>query len=315
MPVKQFINELKTGQKVDSVFLVTDKKLKKKKDGQDYLHIVLKDKTGQIEGKMWDNVDKVDPNLDQDDFVIVKGHIDSWKDINQLIINDIKKTNVKSLNLSDFLPSSALDVNKMFDEMKNKVSSFDNEYLKTLLLMFLDDNNINQKMIKAPAAQRMHNAYLGGLVEHIYTVMVMAENVCKVYEDVDRELLLTGVILHDIAKIDELSYERSIDYTDEGKLIGHLVMSCMMTNEKIKTIKDFPNDLKIKLEHMILAHHGLREWGSPKEPTTKEAMILHHLDNLDAKLGGFRDAEALTYDKESKWTVRSQMFSKELYRG
>ena len=294
MPNKQFISNLKTGQNVESIFLVAEKQFKKKKDGQYYLHIVLKDKTGQIEGKMWDNVDKIDQSINQDDFVYIKGRIDSWRSIDQLIIEDIKKADIKLINLSDFLKASTKDINKMFDEIKNKVLEMKNEHLKKLLLIFIEDEDIKQKMLKAPAAQRMHNAYLGGLIEHIYSVMKVVEGMTKVYTDVDEELLLAGVILHDIAKIDELSYDRAIDFTDEGKLIGHLVMSYMMTDEKIKTIKGFPEDLRIKLEHMILAHHGQKEWGSPKEPTTKEAVILHHADNLDAKLGGIRDAENLT---------------------
>lgn len=315
MAGKQFITDLKTGQNVESIFLVAEKNLKKKKDGQYYLHLILKDKTGQIDGKMWDNIDKVDSDLDRDDFVMIKGRMDSWREQDQLIIDDVKKIDVKNLSLSDFLPASNKDINKMFEEMRKRVLIFKNEYLKKLLLLFLDDENIKENMLKAPAAQRMHNAYLGGLMEHIYAVFQMAEKICEIYEDVDIELLISGVILHDIAKINELTYERSIDYTDEGKLVGHLVMSYMMAHEKIMLIKDFPDDLRIKLEHMILAHHGLREWGSPKEPTTKESIILHMIDNLDAKVGGFRDAENLSANNNSKWTLRSPMFGKELYKG
>ena len=312
---KQFVSDLKAGQKVESVFLLREKTLKRKKDGQFYLHLALKDKTGQIDGKMWENIDKVDAKLTQDDFVFIRGHIDSWRDMEQLIVEDMKKMDVKEISLYDYLPATNKDVSKIFQEIRSRVSRFGNEYLKKLLIMFLDDNDIKQKMMRAPAAQRMHSAYLGGLIEHIFTVMGLAQNICNLYEGVDLELVLAGVIFHDIGKIEELSYDRSIDFTDRGKLIGHLAIGLIMVDEKIKMIKGFPEELRLKLEHLIVSHHGEREWGSPKEPTTKEAIILHSLDNLDAKLGGFKDAEKSSFDSRSKWTVRSKMFGRELYKG
>jgi len=282
-----YVNELEAGKAITGSFVVHAKEVRQKKTGELYLSLMLGDCTGELDAKMWDNVAEVLEKFERDDFVKVKGLIQVYHNRPQLTIHKIQRQDDGEVEFSDYFPSSKRDPGEMWLELREVVNGTGNPHLRALLDAMLDDDDIARRYRLAPAAKQIHHAFLGGLLEHVLSVCAMARVAAGHYH-VDLDLVLTGVVLHDIGKIYELNYERGFSYSPEGQLIGHINIAMRMIADKLRGIPDFPPALRTLVEHMILSHHGHLEFGSPKVPQFPEALLLHYLDDLDSKMEAMR---------------------------
>jgi 3'-5' exoribonuclease len=311
---RKFISQLNGGTTIDEIFLVQNKDLRTTKNGSLYIQTQLSDRTGMIDARMWDASTPFFESLGNDTFLRIKGRTEIYQNKIQLIIKHISKTNQEDIKLEDYLPGTEQDVNKMFSELKQIVSSIKQPHLKNLLNLFFSDKDFCRGFCSAPAAVQYHHAFLGGLLEHTLSVAKLGDTIAPLYPELNRDLLICGIILHDIGKISELCYEKNFHYSDEGQLIGHLISGVLMVEEKAKQIDDFPKTLLDLLRHLILSHHGEYEWGSPKLPMTLEAITLHYLDNIDAKIHAFNKAISSDKDPSDNWTNYNKMFERKLFK-
>ena len=289
---KQFINELEKGTQVDSIFMISKKLVKQKKSGQDYCLICLQDKGGSIDGVIWteafERLSNADRLFKEGDFANIQGEITDYKGSKQLLVNSLQKIENKAeIEYSDFIRTSKRNAAEMYSEMKTFINSIESIHLKKLLDSFFEDKKFKEELSNATAAVQYHHAYKGGLLEHSLNVAKICDKLSGIYENLNRDLLITGAILHDIGKIKEYKVDIVIKITDEGRLLGHITIGYGMILEKIKEIEEFPEDLKERLLHIILSHHGQKEFGSPKRPKILEAFIVYHVDHMDADVGGF----------------------------
>ena len=283
-----YVNELKPNQLVETSFLVQSKEIRQKKGGELYLSLFLADRTGELDAKMWDNVADVLNEFERDDFVKVKGIIQVFHNKPQMTIHKVRRMDESEVQFSDYFPSSKRDAGEMWLELRGIVAAVSNPHLKGLLEAVLDDEDIARRYRLAPAAKQIHHAFLGGLIEHVLSLCGLAKSAAAHYPNIDSDLLITGVILHDLGKIYELNYERGFSYSNEGQLIGHISIGMRMVGEKLRALPDFPPLVRSLVEHMILSHHGKLEFGSPKVPQFPEALLLHYLDDLDSKMEAMR---------------------------
>ena len=299
------VREIEPGKVATGTFLVQSKDVRQKKTGEPYLSLVLGDRTGELDAKMWDNVAEVMNTFERDDYVRVKGLLQIYNNRPQFTLHTLKRIDDTAVDAADFFPASERDPAEMLAELRGIVGSIKNPHLRALLESFLSDEEVVRLYIKAPAAKFIHHAYLGGLIEHVLSVCRLCRLVASNYAGVDLDLLLAGAVLHDIGKIYELSYDRSFGYTSEGQLLGHIAISLRMVEAKLAQLPDFPPRLRTLLEHLILSHHGELEFGSPKVPLFQEALLLHYLDDLDSKMECMRvlvDKDRLV---EGDWTTYS----------
>jgi 3'-5' exoribonuclease len=309
-----YVSELQANQAITGSFLVQSKEVRQKKTGEPYLSLVLVDKTGDIEAKMWDNVAEVMDTFDRDDFIRLKGATQSYQNRLQITIHRLARLDDASVDFTDYFPASKRDRDEMFSELQSIVAGLQNPHLRALLQSFFADPQLAAAYRLAPAAKSVHHAFLGGLIEHVLSLCGLARSMAAHYPYVDLDLLLTGVILHDIGKLTELTYVRSFGYSDEGQLLGHIVIGLRMLGDKFSTLPDFPPGLRTLVEHMLISHHGELEFGSPKQPLFPEALLLHHLDNLDSKMECMR----ALIDKDSStgalWTSYSPALARAAFR-
>ena len=311
---RKFISQLNGGTTIDEIFLVQNKDLRTTKNGSLYIQAQLSDRTGMIDARMWDASTPFFESLGNDTFLRIKGRTEIYQNKIQLIIKHISKTNQEDIKLEDYLPGTEQDVNKMFSELKHIASSIKQSHLKSLLNLFFSDKDFCKSFCSAPAAVQYHHAFLGGLLEHTLSVAKLGDTIAPLYPELNRDLLICGIILHDIGKTSELCYEKNFHYSDEGQLIGHLISGVLMVEEKAKQIDGFPKTLLDLLRHLILSHHGEYEWGSPKLPMTLEAITLHYLDNIDAKIYAFNKAISGDKDTSDNWTNYNKMFERKLFK-
>ncbi len=312
---KVYIEQIRERDRVESSFLVRDKIMGMAKNGKPYLTLKLMDRTGELEGRVWDRVDELTNMFDKDDFILASGKASVYLGRMQLVVQDLKKLSVTDIQLSDYLPVAHRPTAEMLSELRNKIDSLEDENLKSLMMAFLDDTSFVNAYSSAPAAKSMHHVYLGGLLEHSLAVADLAEDVCRHYPEINRDLLLVGALLHDVGKIAELRFERSFEYTDAGKLLGHIMMGVEIVDEKMSTLPDFPNDLAILVKHLLLSHHGQYEFGSPKRPKTLEAVILNFIDDLDSKINGIRTHIDKEPEHASNWTQYHRLYDRYFYKG
>lgn len=306
---KIYVDQLADGQKIETLFHVKYKDTKTAKNGAKFISVVLSDKTGAVNGVVWDNVDRLEKLFAKEDIVEVKGLVGSYGSQLQLKITDIKKTDA-DFDASHFLPAFTGDIGKLKGELQSLINKIeDKDYKKVIDTIFTPE--FIGKFENAPAAVNMHHGYLGGLLEHTVTMAKFAEYAAGVYK-ANKDLLLTAALLHDVGKIEELSVGTSISYSEEGRMLGHLSIADHLVAAAIDKIEDFPGDKALQLRHALLSHHGELEWGSPKRPKTMEALILHHLDNLDAKMGMFNKAVS-SLNGERGWTDGRNPFGRSLY--
>jgi 3'-5' exoribonuclease len=311
--MKTFISELTANQTVSSTFLVKSKELRNKKSGGQFVLVTLSDKSGDIVGQWWDNFEDTIHTFDRDDVVFVRGLVNTYRNHLQIAIHRMRLCEEREIELAHYFPSTRHDVDKMFAELHGRIEEFTNPFLRELLLNIFSDERTVDKFKRAPAAKTMHHPYLGGLLEHSLSVMRLCRKVGSHYEGLDIELLETGAILHDFGKIDELSYDRGFGYTLDGQLIGHLTMETMMVSEHISRIPDFPDELRRQVLHILLAHHGKLEHGSPKLPMTPEALVVAYLDDLDSKVEAMQRLIAEPHSL-GDWTRITPMFERPIYR-
>lgn len=287
---------------ITTTFVVASKQIKPKKTGDLYIAMTLVDRTGQIEAKVWDNVHEVLDAFEQDDFVKIKGLLNKYNNRFQLTIHKLRKCEEHEVDFSDYLPKTDKDIDQLWATLREFVASFQNPYLKAVIQAFMNDPEIETRYKSAPAAKSLHHAFVGGLLDHVVSLFRSCDLVSRNYPTIDRDLLMSGAFLHDIGKLHELSYARSISYTTSGQLLGHMIIELEMLHAKIAQVPGFPDELKILLEHMIISHHGQYEFGSPKLPMFPEALMLHYLDDLDSKMESMRAQFEREGDCEEPWT-------------
>lgn len=317
---RRFVQQMADGDAIDEVYLVTDKQLRANRNGNLYLQLELRDRTGAISARLWNAGEHLFRSFDVGDFLLVKGKVQLFQGSLQMILSHIDRSETEKVDLVDFLPHTEQDVSKLLERLRSILLKLGNPHLRALAECFLMDDEFVRGFCQAPAGVRNHHAYIGGLLEHVVTLLDVADRVLPLYPLLDRDLLLSGVFLHDVGKVRELSYGRTFAYTDEGQLIGHLIIGVEMLNEKAAQVPDltgepFPTELLLRLKHMILSHHGTYEFGSPKLPMTPEAIALHHLDNLDAKVHSFTRDIREDRNNSSSWTPFNQALQRRLFKG
>ena len=311
---KQFVNLIKDRDPVNAVFLVKDKILAMAKNGKPYMNLRLMDKSGDVEAKVWDNTELLDKQFDKDDFVRVRGKASVYMNKMQVVIAEIVKVPEEEVVLADFLPESPRVGAEMRQELIETVAALENPHLRRLMEVFLADELFMGLYCQAPAAKGMHHVYLGGLLEHSLSLVKLVKNIVPLYNGINEDLLIVGALLHDVGKIHEMSFARAIDYTDAGKLLGHITIGVELVDEKIRQVEGFPRELSLLLKHMLLSHHGQYEYGSPKRPKTVEATILNYLDDLDSKINGIQAHIAKEAASTSRWTAHHRLYDRYFFK-
>ena len=303
---KTFLNQQSFGDTLNGVYLIKNLQVRKRKNGADFLTFDLCDKTGELASNMWEGFEHLD--LAKVKFLKVQGSIGTYQDKLQATISAAAHFAENAVDLNDFVPVTSKDVTEMLAFINAKIEQISDIPLKVMLQLIFKDERLLAKTRIAPAAKSLHNAYLGGLVEHIYDLLQLADFVTAYYPEINKDILVAGVILHDIGKTEELNAGTDFDYTDEGKLLGHSILGMEVVDKYSALVPEFPRELVVVLKHLILSHHGLPEWGSPKPPMTLEAVVLHLLDNLDSKIRGFSQFMEKDNSLSANWTNRSFMF-------
>ncbi|HEY4365394.1 MAG TPA: OB-fold nucleic acid binding domain-containing protein [Bryobacteraceae bacterium] len=297
-----YVRDLQPNQIISGTFLVAHKDVRQKKTGEPYLSLVLSDKTGDLEAKMWDNAAEAMGTFERDDFVRVKGMLQVFQNRPQLTVHKLQPVAETEVDGADYFPASTRDRDEMFAELQGWITGIGNPHLKALLEAIFADPGVALAFRTAPAAKTVHHGWIGGLIEHVLSLCTLAKFTASHYANIDFDLLLSGVILHDLGKIHELSYARGFGYTTEGQLIGHIMIGMRMVDEKIREVPGFPPQLRDLLQHLILSHHGQMDFGSPKVPMFPEAMLLHLLDNMDSKMECMRGLIEKDRQVEGVWT-------------
>jgi 3'-5' exoribonuclease len=308
-----FITDLLSEQTITSFFLVHEKEVRNTREGRAYLRLELGDRSGTIEARMWDQFEVAARDIRRDDFVKVQARVEVYRNRPQLAVLQVRLAKAEEIDLADYLPHTSSDVEKMWVELLAYGESIRNPWLRTLVAQLLSDPETVRCYKRAPAAKVMHHAYLGGLLEHVVSLCGMARQVAAHYPEVDVDLLLAAAILHDIGKLEELCYERAIGYTTEGQLLGHIVMELETVNRAMDKIAGFPAELKTVVQHLLISHHGEYEFGSPKLPMIREAMVFHYLDDLDSKLAAVRVALA-NAPSDDDWSAYSSALGRKFLK-
>jgi 3'-5' exoribonuclease len=308
-----FITDLGTEQSITSFFLVHEKEIRNTREGKSYLRLELGDRSGTIEARMWDQFEAAAKDIARDDFVKVQARVEIYRNKPQLSLQQLRLAKPEEVDLADFLPHTKEDVGKMYAQLLEFAASIANPWLKKLTTGILNDPAIAKRYQRAPAAKVMHHAFLGGLLEHVIGLCGLAKQVAAHYPELDVDLLLTAAILHDVGKLDELCYERAIGYTVEGQLLGHIVMELETVSKSMDAIEGFPTNLKTVVQHLLISHHGQYEFGSPKLPMIREALVFHYLDDMDSKMAAVRAALALD-SGEPEWSAYSSALGRKFLR-
>ncbi len=313
----KFINEINPGEQIDDIYMVREPILRSTTRGDLYIAMYLSDRTGQLNGRMWQASEAVYNSLPKPGFVHIQGRSELYANSLQIVVNNISVVDADKVCLEDFLARTDKDTAKMLDEVKKIVGKIKNGQLKALVGEFLIDKELMDKFCNAPGGVKLHHNYLGGLLEHTHNMLRVAVAILPLYEQVQADLVLAGIFLHDIGKTEELSYDMAFSYTDSGQLIGHIAKTLLMVNQKADVLaaRDKPVDKLIldALGHIILSHHGQYEFGSPKLPATAEAFMVYYIDDLDAKISQVTAA----IDNEpgdSNWTAWKNALQTRLYR-
>jgi len=315
-----FIEQLTTpGQSIEGVFLVAEKDLRTTKKGAFFISAKLRDRTGELPAVMWDATQALFAAIPQGGYALVKGRLGEYAGGLQILIEAMRPAKENEVRLEDFLAVGPGNPQEQVAQLKKILDTVQRPALRAFLAAFWADEALVRDFTRAPAAERLHHAYLGGLLEHTLNVVENGEALCRRYPKLDRDLLLIGALWHDLGKTRELAYAQAFGYTDAGKLVGHLVQGVLMIDVKVAAVRaagtDFPEELANVLRHLVLAHHGTHEFGSPKLPMTAEAFTLNHIDNLDAKLHAFFRDVAADADPVRRWTGFNKMFGGALYKG
>jgi 3'-5' exoribonuclease len=309
-----YVTDLAPDSPVRTTFMVQSKERKNTSTGAAYLDLNLQDTTGVISAKLWDYSERTTPAFETDDIVQVEGHVENYRGTPQLRVRKITLFPAEEINLLDYLPRTRRDPEEMYATLLVRVRGMSEGPLRTLLLSILEDPALAEKYKLAPAAMSYHHAFLGGLLEHVSSLIALADAVADHYPWLRRDLIVAGLVLHDIGKLEELNFTRGFRYSTRGQLIGHISMALEMVQAKIHQIPDFPAPLKDELEHIIISHHGKLEFGSPKEPMFAEALVVSVLDEMDSKMEAVRAQYAADKDRPGDWTGRNPALRRELLK-
>lgn len=311
-PKKLFVSMLKDGTHIDAVFVITRKTVGVKKNGDQFLSFTFGDKTGNINGVAWDNVDEINQAAEPGDFASISAKVSQYNGSPQLVVSKMVKISPDQITPLDFIASSSRNPDAMFERLQKLTRAMQTPYLKDLTEAFWNDSEFVRKFKTAPAAKRMHHNYIGGLLEHTLSMAILIDRIAGHYSGVDMDMLLTGAVLHDIGKTREIGFDYRIEYTDEGRLLNHIVIGISMLDAKLAQVPDFPADQANLLKHMIVSHHGYREFGSPEPPKTIEAVLLNYIDEIDAKVNGIRDF-IQSHPSNDNWTPYHKMMERQFY--
>jgi 3'-5' exoribonuclease len=305
------VSELRVGSPTDQTFLVTAKELRTTKSGKPFLKLRVADRTGSLDCMVWERAEEVGAGFDNGDLVVIRGRVSEYSGKPQLEAAGITRATAGSADPRDFLPQTYRDVDELKGFLQFHIESVYDPHYRALLGLLFADRAFMERFALAPAAKAFHHAYLGGLLEHTVSVADLCDHVSQQYARVNRDLLVTSALLHDIGKVDEFVYERTIEYSNAGRFLGHVILGVNLVAAKAGEIRGFPEEKLQYLLHAIASHHGELEWGSPKRPKTIEALIIHHVDNLDAKVKGF--LEIVEGSRDAEWTDLRNLFRRPLH--
>lgn len=316
---RRFVSQLSHNEQISQIFLASDKQLRPNRNGNLYLQVDLSDRSGSVNTRMWNASDNDYKAFDNGDYVHVEGATQLFQGNMQLIATRIRKARPDEVDEADFTTLQSEDVDKMRTRLTEILNGINSAPLSRLAKGFLADEEFMGKFCRAPAGMKNHHAYQGGLLDHVLSLMELVLVVGPRYPQLDTEKLLIGAFLHDAAKVDELAYERDVSYTDAGQLLGHMSLGVSMLEEMVRKIvaqdgQPFPDRLLMELKHLIISHHGEYEYGSAKLPMTLEAIALHQLDNLDAKLASFTQLMTDCPNTDSNWTQYFSQIGRKLFK-
>ena len=307
------VKDLTAEQAITGFFLVHEKEVRNTNAGKPYLRMELGDRSGTIEARMWDQFETLAKDVSRDDFVKVQARVEIYRNRPQLSLQQFRLAKPEEIDLADFLPHTPYNVEEMYKQLLAYAEEIKNPWLKKLVAKILGDPQVAARFKRAPAAKVMHHAYLGGLLEHVVGLCALAKLIAAHYRELDGDLLLTAAMLHDVGKLEELCYDRSVSYTTEGQLLGHIVMELETVTRAIEEIEGFPDNLKTVVQHILISHHGQYEFGSPKLPMIREALVFHYLDDMDSKMAAVR--AALNLDSaEEDWSAYSGALGRKFLR-
>ena len=317
---RRYAKQLAHQEAIDEVFIASDKQLRPNRNGNLYLQVSLSDRTGLISARLWNATDKVYQSFNNGDYVRVEGTAQLFQGAMQVIATRIRRVDPSEVDEEQFVPVSPVEVDKLMLRMGEMLRGMSDQHLRTLAECLLMDETLMSKLARAPAGVKHHHAYQGGLLEHVVSLMEVALKIAPCYPQINRDLLLTGAFLHDMGKVDELSYDRDMSYTDEGQLIGHVVMAVELLNAKVAEAEKLsgepiPTETVLRLKHMLVSHHGDYQFGSPKLPMTLEALTLWCLDHLDAKINAFGQLMDNDPNVDSPWTHYHANLGRKLFKG
>ena len=311
---KIYVRDLQAKERIQTVFLVTKKTRQVSRNGKPFLVLTLSDRTGEVDARIFDRAEEFESKFLQNDYLLVVGQVISFHGKPQVVIETLDRLEPEPIDPKEFVAPAAVEDSKgSVLQIKELVERIQDPHVRALLQAFLEDRQVSEGLKHAPAAKGIHHAYKGGLADHILSVMKLAHRMADHYPMADRDLLVAGAMLHDIGKVTELSYEKNFEYTDEGKLVGHLVMTAQKIREKAARIPHFPPPLEHHITHLVLAHHGHLEFGSPKLPMTLEALIVHIIDHLDSRIASW--LELMAKDPNEKWADATRLYDRQLWKG
>ncbi|MHB1361629.1 MAG: 3'-5' exoribonuclease YhaM family protein [Thermoleophilia bacterium] len=306
----QFLVDLAAGAAVDDIYYLRDLRLGKVKTGKPYLALRVSDRTGVMEARVWDGADEMFRRLKPDSFIRVRGRVEDYRQRPQLVILSAGPAEAAGIDQRDFIPGSYRDSEELIGYLRYFLTEVFDPDFSRLLESFFDDEAFVERFRRAPGDARSHHAYLGGLIEHTVSVATLCQHTTLQHPRLNSDLLLTAALLHDVGKVDEFLCDGRIRYSREGRLLGHVLLGQRLVEGRIRSLKDFPRDKELDLIHAMISHHGELEWGAPKRPQSAEALVLHHIDNLDAKVKGF--LEVVDGSGEVSWPELQNLFRRPL---
>ncbi|MEZ6072404.1 MAG: OB-fold nucleic acid binding domain-containing protein [Pirellulales bacterium] len=317
---KQFISQLGSDESVDDVFLAGDKQLRTNRNGGQFIQVELSDRSGTLPARMWNATERSFHSFDDGDFVQVRGNTQIYQGAMQMIATHIARVDPAEVDAADFVEHTPFAIDDLIAEMTEMVAAIDDDELRAIGQSVLADDVLMAKLRRAPAGIKHHHAYEGGLLEHVVSLMRLVRVVAPSYPQVDADMVVLGALLHDLGKVDELSYDRGYAYTDEGQLLGHVTIVISMVDHMLASVsatrgQPVEAEKVLRLKHVILSHHGRYEFGSPKLPMTLEAVMLHSLDNMDAQIHGFDGLMRAEASVEGNWTQYHHNLGRKLFKG
>jgi 3'-5' exoribonuclease len=310
------LKELKAGDSFVGFCIVKSKRIRQTRDDRFFIDVDLQDASGSLNAKIWDDYDRLKDEFERGDVVKVEASIEQYKDQLQAKIKRLRKSRPEDpVDMGALMPITREDIDSMYSEVLQMIEEIKNPHLKELLYFFFDDEETAEKIKRAPAARNIHQAYVGGLLEHVWHMAKSGRALLReVYPQIDADLVIAGILIHDLGKLQELELSPAISYTKLGYLEGHIFLGLKMLDEKLRKLPDFPDELRLQLEHIILSHHGEKEFGSPVLPATPEAMLIHQIDNLDAKLAIVQEAILADLNEAEDFTNYLQVLERHIYK-